>query len=104
MKCFVLAIALVTLSASASSQTSSSLDDISISIDCALAIRTTVEDLERRMSADWVNEFRGFVCSDTHEERIMVWVQPCEDLSNGGGYLYEINRDTQQILARNPQR
>jgi hypothetical protein len=104
MKLLIFAIACLALSGAGWSQSLANLDDDSISMDCALAIRTTVKDLEIRLGSDFENEFRGVKCIETVPDKIVVWIQPADPLSRGGGYLYEIERNTQRIFARNPQR
>lgn len=104
MKHILLALACASLSNGALAQSSPNLDDNSISMECAFAIGATVEDLKARLGAESVSAFRGVKCVETFEDKIIVWVQPASVLTRGGGYLYEIERETQQIIARKPQR
>ena len=71
---------------------------------CALAIGATVEDLKAHLNTDQLSAFGGVKCVETIDDKIIVWVQPADFLSRGGGYLYEIERETQRVLARKPQR
>jgi len=104
MKRLSIALAYLSVSIAAVAQVPPKPDDTSVSMACALAINATIEDRQQNLNVDLAERFRGMKCIEMQEKKIIVWVQHIDPMARGGGYLYEIERQTQRVLARNPQR
>ncbi|MEM9569864.1 MAG: hypothetical protein AAF996_00255 [Pseudomonadota bacterium] len=103
----MIAVACFSLTGAGFAQSLPNLEDgASISMECALAIKSAVEDLEIHYGREAVNAFGVVKCVEVDQDKVIVWVQPVEysTLTRGGGYLYEIEHGTRRVMTRKPQR